>query len=119
MRAEVSQLEAENTELRSREWYRSKHPDDPIDLAVCKVMQQMHLPIKMEFRRLSPGVYMGDRRVAVTVTNGQVLGMESSFGLRAVPNIIMGCSASRWRVPAATQIFGGSPLPNPGRQIRA
>lgn len=66
-------LETENSELRSRDWYRPRYPDDPIDIAVCKVMQQMKIPVKMDFRRISPGVYMGDQRVVVTVSNGQVL----------------------------------------------
>jgi hypothetical protein len=61
--------------LRHREWYRPKYPDDPVDIAVCRVMQAMHVPIRMEFRRLSPGVYMGDRRVAVSlVAGGHVVG---------------------------------------------
>jgi len=45
-------------------------------MAVCRVMQGMRLPIKMEFRRLQSGVYMGEKRVSVTVANDRVLGMR-------------------------------------------
>lgn len=37
MRTNLQHLEQENMDLRSKEWYRSRYPEDPIDVAVCKV----------------------------------------------------------------------------------
>eukprot|EP00698_Gefionella_okellyi_P022934 TRINITY_DN7699_c0_g1_i1.p1 TRINITY_DN7699_c0_g1~~TRINITY_DN7699_c0_g1_i1.p1 ORF type:complete len:831 (+),score=228.11 TRINITY_DN7699_c0_g1_i1:140-2494(+) len=72
-RQTVVSLEAENVELKAKEWYKCRNPDDPIDVAVCKAMQGMKIPIKMEFRRLSPGMYMGDKRVTVNLLNDRVM----------------------------------------------
>eukprot|EP00164_Ancoracysta_twista_P004711 GFYU01006370.1.p1 GENE.GFYU01006370.1~~GFYU01006370.1.p1 ORF type:complete len:689 (+),score=201.59 GFYU01006370.1:145-2211(+) len=70
---EMHHMENECLDMKMREWYKCRHPDDAIDVAVCKTLQRMRFPIRISFKRQAQGVYMADKRVSVTVTNDQVM----------------------------------------------
>eukprot|EP00698_Gefionella_okellyi_P001351 TRINITY_DN1128_c1_g2_i2.p1 TRINITY_DN1128_c1_g2~~TRINITY_DN1128_c1_g2_i2.p1 ORF type:complete len:2031 (+),score=565.36 TRINITY_DN1128_c1_g2_i2:497-6589(+) len=55
------------------EWYQPEAPDDAVDVAVQKVLRSLGFPMRIHFKRLGPGLYMADRKLHVTLTNGHVL----------------------------------------------
>jgi hypothetical protein len=69
----IETLEHKMLDLQIQEWYRIRHPEDSIDVAVCKTLQSLRLPFEIVFKRISPGVYMADKKLSISVSDGKAL----------------------------------------------
>lgn len=44
-----------------------------MDVAVCKVLKNMHCPVKIDIERLGHSEYMIDQKLVIKIINGEVI----------------------------------------------